>query len=1096
MNYTNIILLIMRHIFAISLIFSLINTQIFAQTEPSFPFIESAEMLEAGKSFHDEQQYEEAIEKYLMVPESDSLFLDAQYELAYSYQKLEEYDKALDITRKLKNKTTKLQPLFYAMEAGIYNDLEEYEKSLQTIEDALQKFPYHRQLFYNKGQTLVNLEEYEKAYNSYRQASALNIFHLGSHYQIANLMRRQDLKSKALLSYSMALALNPDINMILVEMNDYVSGVVNDSDDSIDPFIDNSAFSQLETMINSEVAFSKNYKFDLPLDAPIVRQLHLLFHQFKYDASINDYWMSTYGPFLQVLQEKNLVDAYIYYLLKSTNNKKIAKWAKKNSKLIDQATSEINTQLKMYRSRPLNFFNEEDPRKLWFYDDNTFNAIGEGSEEEEKLIGNWEFYFSTGILKSKGSYNQSGNKEGKWLTYDEDGHLKMMETFKDGELEGEFKSYQFPGYAFVHANFKNSEANGIAKYIRINGTVREEIEFSEGTKQGKNIIYHLNGKPETVFENKGGEKEGKYEEFYASGSLRYTDNSVDGKEEGPYFIYFRNGSIKEKGFYKNGEFHDSVYVYHPNGNLKLIGNNIEGKRDGIWYEYYLNGTLSNEYGYENNLYVGETKYYNTDGTHFFSEIHNKSGTLVGYKTINPATGKLQEFISKNGTFDLLAYYPNGKIYIKAKYVKGLLQGEYVRNWTSGNIEVKFNFKDGLKHGVCEEYFTSGKLSYRYHSTDGEQNGFYQSFFENGNIHLEGWKIDGKKEQIWHEYFVNGKPKSLLPYNANRENGTLIEYDQKGKLHYKQYYEYGYLFETQEYDTLENILVTNKIDPQNEIHKIHFFNGNSKMIKKFIGSKLIHQENYYRNGEKSLELKSDDLDVFELKNYYLNGSLSREVKLIDDEKTGWQINYYESGKIKEKAYYYDGSLYGSDTSYYENGQIQSVEQYYDGKKHGSSIYYARSGEIMVEKRYNYQGISAYRNKTETGWTEWITFEGTDGKVEGRYPNGQISLIQHYKDGYFHGEQAYYYIDGQLEFKGNWENGNEVGEHINYYPNGQISQREFYVDDRLDGQAINYHKNGKIKSTRNYSHGILEGPFKVYDEEGKLIYESFYRNGEEY
>ena len=52
----------------------------------------------------------------------------------------------------------------------------------------------------------------------------------------------------------------------------------------------------------------------------------------------------------------------------------------------------------------------------------------------------------------------------------------------------------------------------------------------------------------------------------------------------------------------------------------------------------------------------------------------------------------------------------------------------------------------------------------------------------------------------------------------------------------------------------------------------------------------------------------------------------------------------------------------------------------------------------------------------------------------------------------------------------------GEHKTYYENGQIELLETYKNNKLNGTGQIVHKNGKIRFEGNYLNGVLEGNWK--------------------
>ena len=76
---------------------------------------------------------------------------------------------------------------------------------------------------------------------------------------------------------------------------------------------------------------------------------------------------------------------------------------------------------------------------------------------------------------------------------------------------------------------------------------------------------------------------------------------------------------------------------------------------------------------------------------------------------------------------------------------------------------------------------------------------------------------------------------------------------------------------------------------------------------------------------------------------------------------------------------------------------------------------------------------------------------------------------FKDGKFHGEWKFYYLNGEVETSGFFENGERIGEW-------------FY-----------YHNNGRVKANLNYLNGKPHGLWRTMDENGLVILEEEWING---
>ncbi len=121
--------------------------------------------------------------------------------------------------------------------------------------------------------------------------------------------------------------------------------------------------------------------------------------------------------------------------------------------------------------------------------------------------GMWTFYYKSGQLEKKGSYNfgikkgfweiywlsgqifrqgnyVNGKKEGLWLDYHENGQLWDIGSYKLGNKNGSWKTYWDHGGLYSKGEFKLGKAEGFWTYFKTDGTLDHLFtgKYSEGKK--------------------------------------------------------------------------------------------------------------------------------------------------------------------------------------------------------------------------------------------------------------------------------------------------------------------------------------------------------------------------------------------------------------------------------------------------------------------------------------------------------------------------------------------------------------------------------------------------------------------------------------
>src|SRR4051812_9608171 len=68
----------------------------YSHAQANNPLINSGEVIKTGTQLHDEKKYKEAIAEYIKVDRSDTNYLNAVYELSYSYYSDSQFVKSIE----------------------------------------------------------------------------------------------------------------------------------------------------------------------------------------------------------------------------------------------------------------------------------------------------------------------------------------------------------------------------------------------------------------------------------------------------------------------------------------------------------------------------------------------------------------------------------------------------------------------------------------------------------------------------------------------------------------------------------------------------------------------------------------------------------------------------------------------------------------------------------------------------------------------------------------------------------------------------------------------------------------------------------------
>lgn len=218
------------------------------------------------------------------------------------------------------------------------------------------------------------------------------------------------------------------------------------------------------------------------------------------------------------------------------------------------------------------------------YDSNG-NLIAEGivNEEGDKL-GDWEYYYETGDIKSRGKY-RSNRRIGPWKYYFENGSIEQEGIFKKGVPDGLWRWYFDTGEIKREEYYRLGMEEGESIEYDIEGNIIAQGNYIEGMKEGKwryNFYFHTE---EGNYINDY--KDGEWLYFYSNGVKYFEGKFTQGNENGKHIYYYKNGKLKEVQYYifgrktKNWEYYDyygsllKILTFEDNKLIKIDGISVE-----------------------------------------------------------------------------------------------------------------------------------------------------------------------------------------------------------------------------------------------------------------------------------------------------------------------------------------------------------------------------------------------------------------------------------------------------------------------------------------------------------------------------------------
>ncbi len=304
-------------------------------------------LVDAGIELHEEGKYQEAIETYKKALKIDKNSWFANYEIAFSYFALKEFEKAIKHCE-ISIKSDKNNAYYsYIVLGSSYDMIDKPKKAIRAYEKGIRKFPDVFLLYYNLGLTHYRLGEFKKAEDRIIKGLQLNPNHSSGHLLLAYLNYEKSGRVKTLLALYNFLVLEPDSQRakkayeILQEMMQY--GVEVEGDKKINLTIplgkDDDDFGAAEMMIslmqaNNNTEENKG-KSKQQLFFENSESLFKLLGELNESGKKKGFWWEFYVPFFNEMAENEHVEAMCYYIQIPEENETVNKWLDDNFKKVE-----------------------------------------------------------------------------------------------------------------------------------------------------------------------------------------------------------------------------------------------------------------------------------------------------------------------------------------------------------------------------------------------------------------------------------------------------------------------------------------------------------------------------------------------------------------------------------------------------------------------------------------------------------------------------------------------------------------------------------------------------------------------------------------
>ncbi len=1052
----------------------------------SYQLVNSGEVLKRAKVLSDSGKFDLAIKELLTVPNADTNYFPKQRALVDAYLNNRDYDKAIALANYMSTIPTNARAHYLWAKANALEKKEKYDEAIELIKQALNEYPFDGGLRYRLAATYHNKGDYKNAIAAYFKVLEIAPFQSSSHLNLGRISIFQGQKVHAMLSLGIYLALEPDDNPRLKLLDNFVSNSL--EEDGKQKATEENAFEEIDFAIRAEIAMNKKFKSKIPVDAPVVKQMELLFQQLeqKSISGDEDPWVKQYLPIFKKLLEAKQSEAFIYHILSSAKIDAVTKWKEKNKKEMEAMFNSVNTVSKELRATiPV-------PESLGlgatasagYEKDHTLDGIGK--MVDGKRQGEWIFYHSNGVVAARGKF-ENGVKKGVWKYFRDDASLKSEEN----EDNGLILIFNSKGQNTLRYTLVEKKAQGNVEFYFRSGPLSERLTYKDGKREGAGTAYFADGRVFRTYQYQEDLATGTWTTYFFTGAPSVVENFVAGKLEGPFQVFWINKKVKQKGSYKNDELDGEWTSWHQNGRIEKQGTYLEGKKIGVWKEYDSRGQLV------------ETISYNQDGDedgetvrYVFGKVANKilfaKGDVKQLIYYDESGKELAKFGNESGTFSSKKFRATGSLYAEGEYKDGSRSGTWTGYFPSGIKRSEYTFRDEKMEGPETNYNAFGGKTAITNRKNGELDGLYQEFYVNGRVKTEGWYVEGEREQEWRGFYPDGTISWRSYYLNGSIRDTARNYAVSGKLASFEIYDDGRSIYEEAYGSRVPVRyrISGAVAASNDT--LRFPDGKLYATYQTVNGVVNGTTSYFYPDGSIFTTSQGRMGWVHGRSAVRlpNGVTISEGESVLSEREGvWRFSS-PNGKPHGIGSYFEGQLDSVYVSYYAAGTKRNEQGYLKGSQHGPAKTFGPDGTLLVEWFAESGEQVRYRSRGKNGQMGPWTNVTPEFQLVAYYNNGSKGLEQTFKDGFLDGTSRIYYPDGKLCEEYVFKNYDYSGLHTAYYPNGKLCRRVNFVDDLEEGVEEWFNADGTPIRKAIFHLGVLHGPCTYYGKDGKANEVIFY------
>ncbi len=318
-----------------------LSTALFAQTSEK-----ARKLVNEGVALHDEEKYEEALQKYDAALAEDANYFSAWYEKSFTLSALGNYKEVIEISKQLIKKFPD-EPQLKLVYVSYGNTLDYAKKgkeALKVYDQGLKKYPDFYLLYFNKGISLSMQNKADESIPYFQKAVLLNPQHPGSHNALGRLLINSN-KVPGMLALMRMLVIEPESKRaaenwqtlqplfmaeakkeITISANFLTKGGKRENSFFVQELMLATLGSEVKTDDGKELSGMDKFVF----------QLQTFFIGLDNEKGENSgfYW-DYYAPYFSALQKSEHLRTFAYLIQATNQNADVQEWLKSHGKEID-----------------------------------------------------------------------------------------------------------------------------------------------------------------------------------------------------------------------------------------------------------------------------------------------------------------------------------------------------------------------------------------------------------------------------------------------------------------------------------------------------------------------------------------------------------------------------------------------------------------------------------------------------------------------------------------------------------------------------------------------------------------------------------------